>query len=45
MDGGGGGIRNAVVTFGTCVTMQVFFCISFRFRHVVNIGGHFLLIA
>ncbi len=44
MDGGGGGIRNAVVTFGTCVSMQDLFCIFFGFRHVVNIGGHFLLI-
>ncbi len=43
MDGGGGGIRNAVVTFGTCVSMQFYF-IFFGFRHVVNIGGHFLLI-
>jgi hypothetical protein len=29
VDGGGGAISNAVVTSGTCVSMQVFFCFVF----------------
>jgi hypothetical protein len=39
----GNGIRNVVVTFGTCFKYVCrFHSFFFWFRHVVDIGGHLL---